>query len=129
MLITTSRVVPWTEVVIDNDERFIVAEPEPMHVNQSESGMTSIWDDLWPGTDSQATWACTESLCHETGTWVAFDKPAIGNAQGRGMQMTRVGADRSEWSDTSEGFGVAVMHQLHCVVSHMKTGTCIDTDR
>ena len=45
--------VPWQEVVIENDERFIIAEPEPAPVNESEPREPSIWDDLWPGTDKQ----------------------------------------------------------------------------
>ena len=30
--------------------------------------------------------------------------------------MVNAAAEPSEFSETSEGFGVAVMHQLHCVV-------------
>jgi hypothetical protein len=34
-----------------------------------------------------------------------------------GMRMTEVAADPTSWAEASEGFGIAVMHQLHCVVS------------
>lgn len=34
------------------------------------------------------------------------------------MRMIDVGADPASWPPESEGFGVAVMHQMHCVVSN-----------
>jgi hypothetical protein len=45
--------------MIENDERFIIAEPEPAPVNESEPRAPSIWDDLWPGTDKQVIIAST----------------------------------------------------------------------
>lgn len=59
-------------------------------------------------------------LKYDIGTWVAFDDPSTGGAKGRGMRMKEVGAHPDVWSETSEGFGIAVMHQLHCVVSGPK---------
>jgi hypothetical protein len=60
-------------------------------------------------------------LLISTGSWVAFDDPSIGGATGRGMRMTDVAAEPASWSATSEGFTVAVMHQLHCLVSAFNT--------
>jgi len=84
--------IPWRTVVIENDEKFIEAAP-------SFGNETTLWDDIYPGT------------------WVAFDDPSIGGAAGRGMRMVDVAAEPSSWPQKSEGFGVAVMHQLHCVIT------------
>ncbi|RDW72830.1 hypothetical protein BP6252_06737 [Coleophoma cylindrospora] len=84
--------IPWRAVVLDSDERFV--ESKPPKGNES-----SVWDDIYPGS------------------WVAFDDPSIGGATGRGMQMTDVAADPSSFMATSEGFTVAVMHQIHCLMS------------
>ncbi|KAK5994226.1 Oxidase ustYa [Cladobotryum mycophilum] len=89
--------IPWVPVKMENDQRYIDAEPEARHPNGTR--IYSIWDDIYAGT------------------FVAFDDPSIGGAQGGGMQMTDVAADPSKWSAKSEGFAVAVMHQLHCVIS------------
>jgi hypothetical protein len=51
------------------------------------------------------------------GTWVAIEDPLVGDAAGQGMSMVNEGEDPASWSPISEGFGVGVMHQLHCVVS------------
>jgi hypothetical protein len=84
--------IPWHAIVIENDEKFIEAAP-------SSGNGTTVWDDIYPGT------------------WVAFDDPSIGGASGRGMRMVDVAAEPSSWTQTSEGFGVAVMHQLHCIMT------------
>lgn len=51
------------------------------------------------------------------GTWVALEDPSQFGVAGRGMRMKSVAADPNSWPESAEGFGVAVMHQLHCVVS------------
>jgi hypothetical protein len=55
-------------------------------------------------------------LLIQTGTFVVFDDPSLGGVAGQGIRMVPGAADKSQFSETSEGFGVAVMHQLHCVV-------------
>ena len=36
---------------------------------------------------------------------------------GGGVRLVDYAEDPSEWDDKTEGFSIAVMHQLHCVVS------------
>jgi hypothetical protein len=82
---------------MENDQRFVDAEPYKYYQNHSR--IPSVWDTLYPGT------------------FISVTEPATGGMQGKGMPMTRVAADPGAWSSESEGFGVAAMHQLHCVVS------------
>ncbi len=82
---------------MESDPRFIDADPYAYYPNHTR--IPSIWDTVYPGT------------------FVAIPDPAVAGVNGRGMSMARVAADPSAWPADSEGFGVAAMHQLHCVVS------------
>lgn len=49
------------------------------------------------------------------GAWVAVSDPASVGFGG-GAKLFENAQDGSLWDTKTEGFGVAVMHQLHCVV-------------
>ncbi|KAI9829256.1 MAG: hypothetical protein M1819_006436 [Sarea resinae] len=87
--------IPWRTVVIENDQRFI---DEPF-----VDYMSPMWNDsmLWRSIDP--------------GTFIAFDDPSLGGVTGKGMRMADVALQPSDFPETSEGFGVSVMHHLHCV--------------
>jgi hypothetical protein len=94
--------VPWKLQRIENNQRFINAKPPPYMVGEvaiNKTHSVNPWDEIYPST------------------WVAFSEPHHGGVDGWGMKMSDVAADPLEWEEGSEGFGVAVMHQVHCVVS------------
>ncbi|KAI9733847.1 MAG: hypothetical protein M1818_007114 [Claussenomyces sp. TS43310] len=93
--------IPWRTVVIENDQRFI---DEPFADYASPTYNDSM---LWRSIDP--------------GTFVAFDDPSLGGVTGKGMRMADVAVQPSDFPETSEGFGVAVMHQLHCVKTVKRT--------
>jgi hypothetical protein len=98
----TLREVSWKHQLIVNNERFINAKPPDYMVGEvgiNKTDSVNPWDEIYPTT------------------WVSFPKPSIGGVQGWGMKMKHVAANPDEWKEESEGFGVAVMHQVHCVVS------------
>lgn len=94
--------VPWKLQLIDNNQRFIDARPPDymvgeVGINKTES--TNPWDEIYPSV------------------WVALSQPSRGSVDGWGMKMKHVAAEPGEWDEDSEGYGIAVMHQVHCVVS------------
>jgi hypothetical protein len=94
--------VPWKHQLIVNNDRFVNAKPPDYMVGEvgiNKTDSVNPWDEIYPST------------------WVSFQNPSLGGVQGWGMKMKHVAANPDEWEEESEGFGVAVMHQLHCVVS------------
>ncbi|KAH8746020.1 hypothetical protein F5883DRAFT_654254 [Diaporthe sp. PMI_573] len=92
--------ISWKHQLIVNNERFINAKPPDYMVGEvgiNKTDSVNPWDEIYPTT------------------WVSFPKPSIGGVQGWGMKMKHVAANPDEWKEESEGFGVAVMHQVHCV--------------
>lgn len=82
---------------MENDPRFVDTVPYTYYENHTR--IPSIWDTIY------------------FGTFVAISEPGAAGVKGKGMSMARVAADPSAWPAGSEGFGVAAMHQLHCVVT------------
>ncbi|RYP62928.1 hypothetical protein DL770_009503 [Monosporascus sp. CRB-9-2] len=92
--------IPWKLQPIENNERFVNAKPPSYMVGEvgiNKTDSVNPWDEIYPST------------------WVAFSNPSLGGVEGWGMNMRHVAADPHEWEEDSEGYGVAVMHQVHCV--------------
>ncbi|EPE33497.1 hypothetical protein GLAREA_06510 [Glarea lozoyensis ATCC 20868] len=83
-------------VVIENDEMFLTTDP---FVNDSEDQLNPPWDELY------------------VGSWVAIEYPSIVGTPPPGMRMNEVAAEPHKWAEESEGYGVAVMHQIHCIMT------------
>ncbi|KAI0481341.1 hypothetical protein GGR56DRAFT_672359 [Xylariaceae sp. FL0804] len=85
-------------VVMENDQRFVDAAPY-VYDHANRSLVPSLWDTVYPGT------------------FVAIADPAAAGLRAQGMPIRAVAADPDAWPEAAEGFGVAAMHQLHCVMS------------
>jgi len=91
--------VPWHEIVLSEEKAFVETDPydgrwEPYRALNSND--TTVWDDIWPSA------------------WVAVPDPSIAG-HGGGMKLKDSAVLPSLFESTSEGFVLAVMHQLHCV--------------
>lgn len=103
-IVSDFQTVPWQTVLMETDQQFIDNDPYAYYPNHTR--IPSIWDTIYPGT------------------FIAVSDPAAVRMEGKGMPMAHVAADPSAWPKASEGFGVAAMHQLHCVVSpHAESAT------
>lgn len=49
------------------------------------------------------------------GAWVAVENPEIVGFSG-GVALKQASQNPGQWTHESQGFGLAVMHQIHCVV-------------
>ncbi|KAG6108528.1 hypothetical protein E4U31_007661 [Claviceps sp. LM219 group G6] len=84
--------VAWKPRILDPDERFVTTDPGDI----DGSNVTQIWDEIFPSA------------------WIAVPDPsAVGF--GGGVNLLRDGQDSDTWDAKTEGFSVAVMHQIHCV--------------
>ncbi|KAK2591373.1 hypothetical protein QQS21_010933 [Conoideocrella luteorostrata] len=84
--------VAWKAKVLDQDERFVTTDPGDI----DGSNVTAIWGDIYPSA------------------WIAVPDPSrVGF--GGGVNLLRDAQDPGVWDAKTEGFSVAVMHQLHCI--------------
>ena len=57
---------------------------------------------------------------------MAVSDPSVAGFGG-GVRMVEHAEDPTVWEDTSEGFGLAVMHQIHCIVSISQSSSMLYT--
>lgn len=92
--------IPWKLQVIESNDRFVNSKPTSYIIGKTgynRNSTQNAWDEIFPSS------------------WVAFSNPGLGGKKGTGMKMKEVAANPHDWEEESEGFGIAVMHQLHCV--------------
>ncbi|KAH8812253.1 hypothetical protein F5884DRAFT_877752 [Xylogone sp. PMI_703] len=84
--------IGWNTITIDNDPRFVDADPGDFDSKAS----SSIWGEIY------------------SGAWIWVSDPSkVG--YGGGVKLIDFAENPNEFDETTEGFAIAVMHQLHCV--------------
>lgn len=84
--------IGWQTRALNEDERFVTTDPGDIE----DTNATEIWSDIYPSA------------------WVAVSDPSrVG--YGGGVNLHRDARDPSSWDAKTEGFSVALMHQIHCV--------------
>lgn len=105
------RPVPWKKVVLENHQEFVDSDPWDSKFagdgTTSDSGHPNPWDSVW------------------LPNWVALENDPASQGYGFGTPLTGPGSEGNEhdpipWKPGSQAFGLAVMHQLHCVASIKK---------
>lgn len=103
--------VPWKKVVLENHQDFIDSDP---------------WDSKFAGdgTTSKSEHASPWDAIFLP-NWVALENDPAAHGYGFGTPLTGPGSEGNEqdpipWTPGSQAFGLAVMHQLHCIASIKK---------
>lgn len=97
-----SLIVPWVERTLLNNDDFVNSDPYDGSqwgvMSNNANYKSTPWDMIYPGN------------------YVALENPENFDLDG-GLDMDKVARNNSDFRKNSQGFGTAVMHQLHCVVS------------
>ncbi|KAK2031607.1 hypothetical protein LX32DRAFT_671527 [Colletotrichum zoysiae] len=105
------RPIPWKKTTLNNRQEFIDSDPWDSKFGADGTASTgkgpNPWNSMW------------------FANWVALENDPAAHGYGFGTPLTGPGSEGNDldpvpWKEGSQAFGIAVMHQLHCVASIKK---------